>query len=205
MKKTEIENGILYLASNDPKLAEIISKTGKCPLRPHNDYYNSLLQAIIGQQLSMKAADSIIKKFMSFFGGTPAPDIIIASDDQILRGLGLSNAKVKYIKDLSDKVASGKITFKNISKKTDEQIITELTQVKGIGVWTAHMFLIFTLCRPDVLPVGDLGIKKAVMTNYKLKTLPDEKTVRKVSVKNNWAPFNSIASWYLWRSLEFKN
>lgn len=202
MKNPDIENGILHLAANDNLLAGIINKVGGCRLKPHKNYYNSLLEAIIGQQLSMKAADSIINKFMSYFSGAPSPELIVETDDEILRSLGLSFAKIKYVKDLSQKVIDREVTFRNINRMSDDEIIAELTKVKGIGVWTVHMFLIFTLCRLNVLPVGDLGIKKAVMLTYGLKVLPDEKMVKKISGKYNWTPYNTLASWYLWKSLE---
>jgi DNA-3-methyladenine glycosylase II len=108
------------------------------------------------------------------------------------------------VKDLSEKILNKEIHFKNLNKMTEEQIISEYTKVKGIGVWTVHMFLIFTLARLNVLPVGDLGLKRAVMIIYNLRKLPDEKKMFLISKKNNWAPYNSIASWYLWRSLEIK-
>lgn len=206
MKNPEIENGIRHLEKNDHLMASIIKKAGNCKLKAHREYYSSLLEAIIGQQLSMKAADSIIGKFKNYFGGSsPAPELILQTEDQVLRALGLSNAKVKYVKDLSEKLVCKTITFRKINLKEDEEIITELTKVKGVGLWTAHMFLIFTLCRLNVLPVGDLGIKKAIMLNYNLKVLPDEKTVVSISKKYKWEPYNSIASWYLWKSLEFQN
>lgn len=204
MKKTEIENGILHLSSKDILLATIIKKAGKCNLKPHTEYYNSLLDAIIGQQLSMKAAESIIRKFTGFFGGYPQPHVVLETEDSILRSLGLSNAKVRYVKDLSEKVKDGSVILGKFGKKTDEEIIEELTKVKGIGVWTAHMFLIFTLGRPNVLPTLDLGIRKAIMQTYRLKTMPDDASIKKIAKKRGWEPYCTLASWYLWKSLEFK-
>ena len=122
-------------------------------------------------------------------------------DKEKLRKCGLSYPKVKYIKDLSSKVIEGKLKIKKLNLLDDEEIITELIQVKGIGVWTAHMFLIFCLGRFNVLPGGDLGLKKAVMLNYKLRKLSDEIKIAKISKKNGWEPYNSIATWYLWQSL----
>lgn len=204
MKKKEIENGILHLSANDSLLATIIKKAGNCNLKPHTDYYNSLLDAIIGQQLSMKAAQSIIRKFTTFFGGYPPPETLILTEDTVLRSLGLSNAKVKYVKDLSAKVLEGSVILSNFGRKSDDDIIAELTKVKGIGVWTAHMFLIFTLGRPNVLPTLDLGIRKAVMKTYSLKILPDDAAIHKIAKKRGWEPYRTLASWYLWKSLEFK-
>lgn len=202
MNKKEIRSGIEHIAENDPILGSIISRTAEFNLKAHDDHYNSLLRAIIGQQLSMKAADSIVMKVWNYFNGIPSAKLISDTEPEILRGLGLSNAKVRYAKDLAEKVLEGSLNFTGIKKKSDEEIIEMLTAVKGIGVWTAHMFLIFTLCRPNVLPVGDFGIKRAIMLNYNLDQLPKETEVHEISQKNNWAPYNSIASWYLWKSLE---
>lgn len=203
MKKSEIINGILHLEKNDPNISRIIGRSSQFNLKPRNDYFDSLLRAIIGQQLSLKAAASIIKKVETHFQGLPSAECILQTDDAVLRALGLSNGKVKYVKDLASKTLSRELSFRAIGSKSDEEIIKNLTKVKGIGVWTAHMFLIFTMCRPDVLPTGDLGIKKAVMLNYGLSSLPDEEGVRKIAAINNWQPYCTIASWYLWRSLEF--
>lgn len=203
MENIEIRNGILHLSKNDKSLAGIIKKAGRCTLRAHRNYYYSLLENIVGQQLSMRVAEVICARFMGYFKDTPTPEVILKTDDQILRGLGLSNAKVKYVKDLSQKLLDGEVSLKNINKKSDEEIIEELTKVKGIGIWTAHMFLIFTLCRMNVLPVGDLGIKRAIMLNYNLGQMPDEEIIREIARKNKWHPYNTLASWYLWKSLEF--
>lgn len=200
----EITKGIQHLSANDTVLAKIILKAPEYNVVPHKDYYKSFLSSIIGQQLSTQSADAISRRFFEYFDFKPTPEKILSADDSDLRKLGLSAAKVKYVKDLSDKVLRNIVNFKNISKKTDEEIIKEFTVVKGIGVWTCQMFLMFTLARPDVLPVLDLGIKKAVMRNYKLKELPDEKKLRSIAKRKKWAPYTSIACWYLWQSLEFK-
>ncbi len=205
MNYSEIENGIKHLKERDGKLAVIIGRSETCSLAPKKDYYGALLRAIVGQQLSVKAAAAINRKFQAHFNGKPLPDKILSTGDTILRGLGLSNAKVKYVKDLSSKIISGEIHFRGLSGMTDEEVINEYTKVKGIGVWTVHMFLIFTLGRPNVLPVNDLGLRKAIMLNYGLRKLPDEKKVIRISKANNWTPYNSLASWYLWRSLEFND
>ncbi|HEX2962961.1 MAG: DNA-3-methyladenine glycosylase 2 family protein [Ignavibacteria bacterium] len=203
MENDEIISGIRYLSRKDKCLAGIIKKAGPCTLKAHRNYYYSLLESIIGQQLSMKVAQVIIGRFMDYYKDTPRPELILETDDQVLRSLGLSNAKVKYVKDLSEKLLSGEVSLKNINKKSDEEIIEELTKVKGIGIWTAHMFLIFTLCRMNVLPTGDLGIKRAIMLNYNLGTMPDEEMIRQIAQENKWHPYSTLASWYLWKSLEF--
>jgi DNA-3-methyladenine glycosylase II len=202
MNSVEIENGIIHIYENDDRLAKVIDASEKCRLKPKKDYFNSLLKAIVQQQLSIAAASSIYSKFISYFHGKFDPREILLAPDTELRKLGLSNAKAKYVKDLSNKVLNGQLILKGISAKPDKEIIKELTVVKGIGVWSSHMFLIFTLGRLNVLPVGDLGIRRAAMNTYNLRKLPDEEKLLKLSEKFNWAPYNSIASWYLWKSLE---
>lgn len=202
MNSQEVQSGINHIYKNDKNLAKIIDLSGKCPLKPKKNHYLTLLGSIIGQQLSIKAAASIEKKFLDYFNSNPVPEKILSASDLELRSLGLSNAKVKYVKDLSQKIIDNEVSFKGISKMSNDEIITHFTKVKGIGVWTVHMFLIFTLARPDVLPIGDLGIKKGAMKVYKLKELPDEKKLVQLSKKHNWAPYSTIASWYLWKSLE---
>ncbi|MCU7495406.1 MAG: DNA-3-methyladenine glycosylase 2 family protein [Ignavibacteria bacterium] len=202
MEQLEIKSGIKHLSKNDKSLAGIIKKAGPCTLKAHRNYYYSLLESIIGQQLSMRVAEVICGRFMEYFRHSPSPELILATEDAVLRSLGLSNAKVKYVKDLSEKLLSGEVSLKNINRKSDGEIIEELTKVKGIGVWTAHMFLIFTLFRPNVLPTGDLGIKRAIMLNYKLEAMPDEEMIRQIALENNWHPYSTLASWYLWKSLE---
>ena len=202
--KFEILNGIEHLSKHDKVLSTLIKNYGICNLQPHKKYYNLLLRSIVGQQLSVTAANAIGKKFFSYFNSKPTPEEILKTPHEQLRMLGLSNAKVKYVKDLSQKILDGKIKLKGFASKTDDEIINELTVVKGIGVWTVHMFLIFTLGRMNVLPYTDLGIRKGVMLNYGLKKLPDEKKIFKIAETNNWHPYCSIASLYLWQSLDNK-
>lgn len=204
MSQTEINSVFTHLKKNDKVVSSLIAKFGKCNLQPHSQYFNSLLRAIIGQQLSVKAASSIYNRFINHFNHKPSPEDIISSNDELLRGFGLSNAKVKYVKDLSRKVIDKEIRIRNFSKKSDDEIIGDLTKVKGIGVWTAQMFLMFTLGRMNVLPVTDLGIRKAIMLNYGLRKLPDEKKIKKLARENNWHPYCSIVSLYLWKSLDSK-
>ena len=139
---------------------------------------------------------------MIYFNRDPSPVKILETEHSLIRNIGLSNSKVKYIKDLSEKIITKEIILQNINSKPDEEIISELIKVKGIGVWTVHMFLIFSVGRLNVLPTGDLGLKRAIMLTYKLRKLPDEKRFIRISRENNWNPYCSIASWYLWKSLE---
>jgi len=201
----QIKNAITHLSKSDNTLSTIIKNNGIINLTQHRQYFNSLLGSIIGQQLSMYAANAIEKRFLDFFKNDPRPDLILQADAAALRALGLSNAKVKYVKDLSQKILSGEVKLKGLSKMSDDEIIAKLTKVKGIGIWTVHMFLIFTLGRPDVLPYNDLGIRKSIMINYRLKKLPDEKKIKSLAKKNKWSPYCSIVSLYLWKSLDSKN
>ena len=202
MNSNQIVKGIKHIYNNDVKIARIIDTAGTFDLKPHNNYYYSLLKAIVGQQLSVKAASSINKKFFVHFKNKPSAQKIYNSKDQNLRNLGLSWAKVKYVKDLSLKIINKEIHFRNINNKSNEEIISELSKVKGIGAWTVHMFLIFTLGRLNVLPVNDLGLKRAIKNIYGLRKIPDEKKIKKISKSNHWEPYNTLASWYLWKSLE---
>lgn len=205
MKNSHIQNiekAIQSLSKNDKIMNSIIKKYGKCNLQHHRNYFNSLTQSIIGQQLSIKSANAIIKRFYSFYNNNPLPENIIKSSHQQLRDLGLSNAKVRYVKDLSEKIIDKKIKLNGISKKSNNEIIIELTKVTGIGLWTSHMFLIFTLGKLNILPYSDLGIRKAIMLNYGFKNLPTHDEVLKLAIKNKWSPYGSVAAWYLWRTLD---
>ena len=202
MQNNELTKALQHLSKKDKTLSRIIKKAPKCNLTAHRNYYRSLLRAIVGQQLSVASARAINTRFLEFFDDNPLPEKIVITPDEKLREIGLSFAKIKYVKDLSHKIINKEISFRGIDKKTDEQIIEELIKVKGVGVWTVHMFLMFTLGRTNVLPVGDLGIKKAIMLNYNLKKMPTEEIVTKTAKKNNWSPYNSVAAWYLWKSLE---
>lgn len=202
MISREIENGILHIYKNDASLARIIDISSPCNLKPRRNHYLTFLRSIINQQLSSKAGASIYRRFLEYFNNKPEPEKIINAPDIELRKTGLSNAKVKYIKDLSERILNGSVHFRGLSRKSDSEIIEEFTRVKGIGEWTVQMFLIFNLSRLNVLPVKDQGIKRGAMIVYNLKKLPDEKKLRQISVKYNWAPYKSIASWYLWMVLE---
>ena len=204
MNSIEIENGISHIYNNDKKLAAIIDAAGPYNLKPKQDYYHALLRSIVSQQLSTVVAGAITERIFSFFNYKPLPEDIISTSDQKLGSLGLSWAKVRYIKDLSQKIIIKEMHFRGLKKMSDEEIINELTKVKGVGVWTVQMFLIFTLGRLDVLPVNDLGIRKAAKLNYGLRKLPSEERLKKLSKKNGWDPYKSIASWYLWRSIDMK-
>jgi DNA-3-methyladenine glycosylase II len=197
---------IKHIKTHDKILAEVIEKVGPCTLKPQTDPFESIVDAVISQQLSMYAAQSIFNRFVDYYKpkNFPTPDDILNTNDDDLRKVGISNAKIRCLKDLCMKIISGEIHLLRINELPDEEIVKELTKVKGIGRWTAHMFLIFSLGRLNVLPTEDLGIRKGIMKLYRLKKLPDEKKILEIANKNNWSPYCSIASWYIWRSLEFK-
>lgn len=185
----------------DPKLAPIIKTIGVYNIKITRNKFESLVEAIITQQLSGAAAKSISNKFRTLYSTRfPQPNDVIRTSNAKLRKTGLSKMKVSYIKDLSTKIESGNLNLKTISKLTDDEIISELTKVKGIGKWTAEMFLIFSLGRMDVLPVDDLGLKKGVQRLLRLDELPHKNKIEEVAQK--WRPYRSIATWYLWKSLK---
>ncbi|HVO86614.1 MAG TPA: DNA-3-methyladenine glycosylase [Candidatus Binatia bacterium] len=199
----KLQAGETHLSRVDKKLAGVIALSGPCKIKPHSDYYGALVGSIVGQQLSVKAAAAIRKRLLDLFGGKmPTPEQLIKVDGQKLRDLGLSWAKVKYVKDLAEHVLDGRLDLPHISTMPNDQLIEQLTAVKGIGQWSAHMFMMFALGRLDILPVGDLGIRKAIQNLYKLDALPDPEQIITIANKNKWHPYESIAAWYLWQSLD---
>ena len=194
-----------YLAGHDAMLAPVIVKVGPCTIRPHQNYYQELVDSIISQQLSVKAAAAIEQRFRDMFGGHfPTPEEILTKDLEQLRAIGFSYAKGRYVRDLALKIIDGAVRFDNLDELTNEEIVTELTNVKGIGEWTVHMFLMFCMGRSDILPTGDLGIKNGVRALYGLEDIPTLAQIEDVAKKNKWHPYESIASWYVWQSLDNK-
>jgi len=185
----------------DPKLAKIINQVGDYNVKITKNRYQSLVEAIIAQQLSGSAAESILKKFKKLSKSKfPKPFEVIKIPDSKIRSVGLSKMKIMYIKDLSKKIQTKQLNMRKISTKSDEYVVEHLTNVKGIGRWTAEMFLIFSLGRLDVLPVGDLGLKKGIRLMYSLKELPNEKEIERIA--ESWRPYRTVATWYLWKSLQ---
>jgi DNA-3-methyladenine glycosylase II len=189
------------LARRDPILATLMRAHGPCRLadRQHTDPFKALIRAIISQQLSTKAAATIAARFEALFGAFPTPAQVTAMSDERLRGVGLSGQKTGYLRDLCRRIEEGILPIDALGRMDDEAVIEKLTEVKGIGRWTAEMFLIFRLQRPDVLPVGDLGIVKAVQRAYKLRKAPTPD--RLTQIGEVWRPYRSVACWYLWASL----
>ena len=192
-----------HLSSRDPILAKVIAGYGQPTFTPHGNYYQALVDSIISQQLSVKAAASIEKRFKDSFGGDfPSPEQLLSRDIEQLRSLGLSRPKASYIQDLARKIIDGTVEFSTIDSLSNDEIIAELTKVKGIGEWTAHMFLLFCMGRGDILPVGDLGIRNGIKKLYNLDQIPTPDEVREIAAKYNWHPYESVASWYIWQSLD---
>lgn len=192
-----------HLAGADPVLAELIARCGDCRIVPHTDYYGELVGAIIGQQLSEKAGATIYKRFLSLFDDKlPSPEQILATDTEAVRAIGCSYSKVGYMKDLAQHIIDGRLDMAHIATLSNEKVIEQLVAVKGIGEWSAHMFMIFSLGRLDILPTGDLGVRKAMMQLYNLPELPKPAQMFEVSLNHGWAPYQSVASWYLWQSLD---
>jgi DNA-3-methyladenine glycosylase II len=194
------------LMRRDPVLAPIMKKYGACGIKTgrESDIFCGLVEAIVSQQLSTRAAATIYGRLRAMLpdGGTPTPDALLALSDDELRGVGLSRQKLTYIRDLSGKMLDGSINIAGLRDMSDDQIVAELTKIKGIGRWTVEMLLIFRLTRPDVFPAGDLGIVKAVQKTYNLRKTPDVKRLH--AIADRWRPYRSVASWYLWASLENK-
>ena len=188
----------------DPILADIIKRHGACELgaaRDRFDHFAMLVRAIVFQQLSTKAATTIHNRLLELMAdGQPSPAALASLTDEQFRSVGISRQKAGYLRDLSDKVAAGVVPLAAVDALDDEAVITALTQIKGIGRWTAEMFLIFRLQRPDVLPLGDLGIVNAIQKAYRLRKKPTPERMRKIG--DAWRPYRSVASWYLWRSLD---
>ncbi len=199
--------GLAHLRTSDLVMAELIERVG--PLgnsragRPDpGDHYGALVRSITGQQLSVKAAASIYARLLARFEGRPpTPQEILADDPQELRAAaGLSNAKVSYLRSLAEHVISGELELTRMDEFSDERVTEELVAVKGIGAWTAHMFLMFHLGRPDILPVGDLGIRRGIERAYGLDALPLAEQMQQIAAP--WRPHRTLACRYLWRSLD---
>jgi DNA-3-methyladenine glycosylase II len=197
----QLKAAVAHLAAHDPIMAKAITAMGLPTFTPHADYYRELVGSIISQQLSIKAAATIEKRFLALFDGVPGPQQILAKSVDELRAVGMSNAKATYVRDLATHVQQGTLHINRLPDLNNQEIIKELTAVKGIGEWTAHMFMIFALGRLDVLPVGDLGFKNGVKKLYNLPAVPTPKEVTAIAKKNHWHPYESVATWYAWQSL----
>ncbi|HEY0631457.1 MAG TPA: DNA-3-methyladenine glycosylase [Thermoleophilaceae bacterium] len=200
------QEAVEHLRAADDTLRKIIDERGPLDVeartrgRP-NDAYGALLRSIVGQQLSTKAARSIYGRLIEQFGGrAPTPQELLDADPEVVRSAGLSRPKVNYLRSLAEHVVSGELELDRLQELGDEEVAREVTAVKGLGQWTADMFLIFHLGRPDVLPVGDLGVRRAVERAYGLEGLPSAEELERLGER--WAPYRSLASLYLWESLD---
>ena len=197
-----MRKAINHLKKSDPTLAAIIEQVGPCRMQFGEPTFHSLAEAILYQQLNGKAAVTIFKRFTDLAGDPLTPAGILKLNDAQMRGVGLSKQKTSYLRDLSEKTKAGLVEFERLARLSEEEVIQHLTQVKGVGVWTAHMFLMFTLRRPDILPTGDYGVQAAIKKHYKKRKWPNPAVMERIA--KPWVPYRSIACWYLWKSLDVK-
>lgn len=200
-----LDQASAHLTAHDPIIKQLVAQFGPCQITPHHNYYQELVDAIISQQLSVKAARTIEQRFCALFGANaafPSPEQITRVPTEQLREAGLSRSKAAYIQDLAQHVLDGRLKFDEFTTLSNDQIVEELVAVKGIGVWTAHMFLIFSLGRLDILPVGDLGIKNGIKQLYKLDNPPTADDIQNIAKEYQWHPYESVACWYIWESLD---
>jgi DNA-3-methyladenine glycosylase II len=191
-----------HLKKSDPILAAIIERVGPCRMQFREPTFHAVARSILYQQLNGKAAAIILDRFTALAGDPLTPDGILQLSDAQMRGVGLSRQKTAYLRDLSEKTKVGLLEFERMPGMSEAEVIAHLTQVKGVGVWTAHMFLMFTLRHPDILPVGDYAVQAAIKKHYKKRKWPKPVVMQKIA--KPWAPYRSIACWYLWRSLDIK-
>ena len=192
----------LHLSKTDPIMARIVAEVGTLGIIPRIERFQALVRAIIFQQLAGAAANAIYNRFVGLFPGPgfPSPEQVLAKSNAELRSVGLSEKKALYIKDLATHVRDGKLNFHRFHRMQDEEIVADLTRVKGIGKWTAEIFMMFNLGRPDVMPADDLGVQNAVKLYYRMRQRPNRKRLLKLAER--WRPYRSAAAWYLWRSLD---
>jgi 3-methyladenine DNA glycosylase/8-oxoguanine DNA glycosylase len=195
-----VRKAIHHLKKSDPILGAIIERVGPCRMEYGNPEFHSLAEAIVYQQLNGKAAVTIFKRFAALAGEPLAPEGILKLTDKQMREAGLSRQKSSYLRDLAERTHRGELNFTRLPELSDQEVIEHLTQVKGIGVWTAHMFLIFALRRPNVLPTGDFGVRMAIKKHYNKRKLPKPAQMERIA--KCWEPYRSVACWYLWRSMD---
>jgi len=197
-----MRKAINHLKHSDPVLSAIIERVGACRMEYGEPAFSSLAEAIVYQQLNGKAAVTIFNRFADLAGRPLTPQGILKLSAEQMRGAGLSKQKLSYLRDLAAKTQAGELDFATLPDLSDDEVIKHLTQVKGIGVWTAHMFLMFALRRPNVLPTGDFGVRMAIKKHYRKRKLPKPEQMEKIA--KCWEPYRSVACWYLWKSLDVK-
>jgi DNA-3-methyladenine glycosylase II len=199
--KARLERGRRSLLRRDPRLGRLIRSVGLCGLVSRGDPYGALLRSILGQQLAGAAVRSIDARFRASFGGRyPKPEVLLAARKPKLRTVGLSGAKIEAMRGVARAFESGQLSARRLYRMSDADVIEAVTAIKGIGPWTAHMLLMFSLARPDVLPVGDYGVRKGAQVLYALPDLPNPAALHELAVR--WNPHRSIAAWYLWRAAD---
>jgi DNA-3-methyladenine glycosylase II len=191
-----------HLKKSDPVLRAIIARVGPCRMEYGPPEFHSLAEAIVYQQLNGKAAVTIFKRFAALAGDPVTPKGILKLTGRQMRSVGLSKQKSSYLRDMAERAARGELNFSQLHKLPDEGVIQHLTQVKGVGEWTAQMFLMFTLKRQNVLPTGDFGVQMAIKKHYNKRKLPKPEQLEKIA--KPWEPYRSVACWYLWKSLDAK-
>ena len=199
----DTRRAVAHLKRADPVLARVIARVGPCRFEPRAEgtHFEAVARAIVYQQLSGKAAGTIHARFHALYGGrAPEPAELLATGDEALRSAGLSRQKVGYLRDLAARVDAGDLPLDRVDALGDDDLIAALTRVKGVGRWTAQMFLMFRLGRPDVLPDLDLGVQKAIQLAYGRRDAPKPADVLRIGAP--WAPYRTVASWYLWRFLD---
>jgi len=197
-----MRKAVVHLKKSDPVLRAIIERVGPCRMEFGPPEFHSLAEAIIYQQLNGKAAVTIFKRFAALAGEPLTPEGILKLTPEQMRAVGLSKQKSSYLFDMAERAQRGELDFTKLPNLSDEEVIKHLTQVKGVGVWTAHMFLMFTLRRPNILPTGDFGVQMAIKKHYRKRKLPNPALMEKIA--KPWEPYRSVACWYLWKSMDIK-
>ncbi len=202
-RRFPIRKAYQHLRSADPTLRRLIDEHGPYQPRPSADPWSALVRAILFQQLAGAAASAIQRKWFAFYGdaeATPTPEQILDTSDEEFRACGISRQKMSYFRDLALHTTDGRLNLSRLNRMSDEDVICTLTAVKGVGEWTAHMHLMFHLGRPDVLPVGDLGVRKGMQIAYGLSEMPTPQEAREIG--EPWGPYRSVGSWYMWQAVE---
>jgi DNA-3-methyladenine glycosylase II len=197
-----MRQAINHLKRSDPVMRAIIERVGPCRMEFGPPEFHSLAEAIVYQQLNGRAAVTIFQRFTAVAGEPLTPEGILKLTEAQMRSVGLSKQKSSYLKDMAERTVRGELNFARLPQLTDDEVVEDLTQVKGVGVWTAQMFLMFTLRRPNVLPTGDYGIRMAIKKHYRKRKLPKPEQMEKIA--RPWEPYRSVACWYLWKSLDVK-
>lgn len=197
-----MRKAITHLKRADPVLAGLIDRIGPCRIEYGPPEFHSLAEAIVYQQLNGKAALRIFERLTALAGQPLSPSGILELSDDQMRSVGLSKQKSSYLRDMAERTRQGRLDFSKLADLSDEEVVAHLTQVKGVGVWTAQMFLMFTLRRPNVLPTGDFGVQSAIKKHYRKRRLPTPAEIKKIA--RPWEPYCTIACWYLWKSMDVK-